>query len=265
MATPTRWRGCSPYLRISGESMLQDRRFESDGAAVLPHQNRAIHLRGRYLPSRRGGLLPHRLRGDRLIGAGADVRARNRRGDGAASRRGGRDARFAQLGSACAGKDHRPSDRGRCRSERARSRRSDSAAQGRADPLRRRRKGADRWRCRSSTKNKSGSTALRLAQVNSGRGGSGSPEAKAEQQEILLLLEDAWRNASLARSNRRSGAMVRRVAATAHLLRGGDFVTSCAQAMKRSTTGLRVRCFKVPMAIRHGRSGRSTGSTFSPR
>jgi hypothetical protein len=38
-------------------------------------------------------------------------------------------------------------------------------------------------------KNKSGSTALRLAQVNSGRGGSGSAEAKAEQQEILRLLE----------------------------------------------------------------------------
>ena len=38
-------------------------------------------------------------------------------------------------------------------------------------------------------KNKSGSTALRLAQVNSGRGGSGSPEARAEQQEILLVLE----------------------------------------------------------------------------
>jgi ankyrin repeat protein len=38
-------------------------------------------------------------------------------------------------------------------------------------------------------KNKGGSTALRLAEVNSGRGGSGSPEAKAERQEILLLLE----------------------------------------------------------------------------
>ncbi len=39
-------------------------------------------------------------------------------------------------------------------------------------------------------KNKSGSTPLRLAQVNTGRGGSGSPAAKAQQQEILRLLEE---------------------------------------------------------------------------
>lgn len=39
-------------------------------------------------------------------------------------------------------------------------------------------------------KNKGGSTPLRLAQVNSGRGGSGLPEAKAQQEEILRLLEE---------------------------------------------------------------------------
>jgi len=39
-------------------------------------------------------------------------------------------------------------------------------------------------------KNKNGSTAFRLAQVTSGRGGSGSPAARAEQQEILCLLEE---------------------------------------------------------------------------
>lgn len=39
-----------------------------------------------------------------------------------------------------------------------------------------------------SRKNKSGSTPLVLAGVNSGRGGTGSPKAKAEQQEILRLL-----------------------------------------------------------------------------
>jgi hypothetical protein len=38
-------------------------------------------------------------------------------------------------------------------------------------------------------KNKRGSTSLRLAQVNSGRGGSGSAEAKAQQAEILQLLQ----------------------------------------------------------------------------
>jgi len=38
-------------------------------------------------------------------------------------------------------------------------------------------------------KNKSGSTPMLLATQNTGRGGSGSPEAKSQQQEILRLLE----------------------------------------------------------------------------
>jgi ankyrin repeat protein len=37
-------------------------------------------------------------------------------------------------------------------------------------------------------KNKSGSTPLHLARVNSGRGGTGSPESKACQQEIVEIL-----------------------------------------------------------------------------
>jgi hypothetical protein len=37
--------------------------------------------------------------------------------------------------------------------------------------------------------NKSGSTPLRLAMLNTGRGGSGSAEAKAEQAKIVALLE----------------------------------------------------------------------------
>ncbi len=37
-------------------------------------------------------------------------------------------------------------------------------------------------------RNKNGSTALQLASWTTGRGGSGSPEAKAQQEEILLLL-----------------------------------------------------------------------------
>jgi hypothetical protein len=40
-------------------------------------------------------------------------------------------------------------------------------------------------------KNKSGSTPLILAKYTTGRGGSGSPEAKAQQQEILSLLQQA--------------------------------------------------------------------------
>jgi hypothetical protein len=38
-------------------------------------------------------------------------------------------------------------------------------------------------------RNKNGSTPLRLATLNSGRGGSGSPEARFQRQEILRLLE----------------------------------------------------------------------------
>jgi ankyrin repeat protein len=38
-------------------------------------------------------------------------------------------------------------------------------------------------------KNKSGSTPMLLATHNTGRGGTGSPEAKLQQQEILRLLE----------------------------------------------------------------------------
>ena len=38
-------------------------------------------------------------------------------------------------------------------------------------------------------RNKNGSAAMQLALHTTGRGGSGSPEAKAQQQEILLLLQ----------------------------------------------------------------------------
>ena len=39
-------------------------------------------------------------------------------------------------------------------------------------------------------KNKSGSTPMLLARQNTGRGGTGTPEAKAQQQEIVRLLEE---------------------------------------------------------------------------
>jgi ankyrin repeat protein len=39
--------------------------------------------------------------------------------------------------------------------------------------------------------NGNGSTPMLLATQNTGRGGSGSPEAKAQQQEILRMLDDA--------------------------------------------------------------------------
>lgn len=39
--------------------------------------------------------------------------------------------------------------------------------------------------------NKNGSTPMLLARLNTGKNGSGSPEAKAQQQEIVRILEDA--------------------------------------------------------------------------
>jgi len=42
-------------------------------------------------------------------------------------------------------------------------------------------------------KNKSGSAPMVLAIHNTGRGGTGSPEAKAQQQEIIRILEQAHR------------------------------------------------------------------------
>ena len=43
----------------------------------------------------------------------------------------------------------------------------------------------------ANARNKSGSSPIRLAKQNTGRGGSGSPEAKVQQIEIVRLLEEA--------------------------------------------------------------------------
>lgn len=44
-------------------------------------------------------------------------------------------------------------------------------------------------------RNKNGSTAMQLALCTTGRGGSGSPESKSQQQEILLLLQKTIKRA----------------------------------------------------------------------
>jgi hypothetical protein len=41
------------------------------------------------------------------------------------------------------------------------------------------------------------------------------------------------------------------------------FATSRAHSMKRSTTGLKVRFFRVVITTGHGRTGKSTGNTLS--
>jgi ankyrin repeat protein len=126
---------------------------------------------------------------ERLISAGAGVRARNRRGS-------------EPLHAAAAGAPGAPNWDPQAQAATiacliAAGADPDAADQGGATPLHK----AVRTRCAAAVKallaggadphrkNKGGSTALRLAQVNSGRGGSGSPEARAEQQEILRLLE----------------------------------------------------------------------------
>jgi hypothetical protein len=126
---------------------------------------------------------------ERLISAGADVRARNRRDaeplHAAAAGMPGSlrwDPHAQVVTIACliaAGADpNAPDQDGATPLHKAVRTRCAAAVKALIDG------GADHRQ-----KNKRGSTALRLAEVNSGRGGSGSAEAKAEQQEILRLLE----------------------------------------------------------------------------
>jgi hypothetical protein len=124
-----------------------------------------------------------------LIGMGADIRARNRRGTeplhaAAVGMPGSRtwDAHAQAATIVClieAGADPNAVDKSG------------------VTPLHR----AVRTRCAAAVKvlldhgadvqrrNKSGSTPMLLAIENTGRGGTGSPEAKAQQQEIVRLLE----------------------------------------------------------------------------
>jgi ankyrin repeat protein len=125
----------------------------------------------------------------KLIAMGADVGAKNRRGaeplhyavDGVpGSRRWSPGAQAATV--AClidAGADPNAVDQGGVTPlHRAVRNRCAAAVSALLDG------GAD-VRC----KNKSGSTPMRLATQTTGRGGSGSPDAKAQQAEVVRLLE----------------------------------------------------------------------------
>jgi hypothetical protein len=125
----------------------------------------------------------------KLIAMGGDVRARNRRGaeplhyaaDGApGSRTWNPTAQAATVGCLIeAGADPNTVDQsGVTPLHRAVRTRCAAAVSALLDG------GADARR-----KNKSGSTPMRLATLNTGRGGSGSPESKAQQEEIARLLE----------------------------------------------------------------------------
>ena len=125
----------------------------------------------------------------KLIVMGADVRARNRRGaeplhyaaDGGPGSRSWNPAAQAATVTLLieAGADPNAVDKsGVTPLHRAVRTRCSAAVRALLDG------GADARR-----KNKGGSTPMRLATLNTGRGGSGSPESKAQQKEIVRLLE----------------------------------------------------------------------------
>jgi ankyrin repeat protein len=125
-----------------------------------------------------------------LLGLGADVGARNRRGaqplhyaaDGAPGSDGWNPAAQAAVIAAllAAGADPNATDAsGVAPLHRAVRTRSGPAVRALLDG------GADPRR-----PNKSGSTPMKLATRTTGRGGSGSPEAKAQQAVIVQLLEE---------------------------------------------------------------------------
>ena len=93
------------------------------------------------------------------------------------------------LESACSSGDRRQSHRGGCRSGCHRQERGDAAAPRRAHALRRSRKCTARRRRRCATQQQERLDADAARDPNTGRGGSGLPEAKAQQQEIVRLLE----------------------------------------------------------------------------
>jgi ankyrin repeat protein len=125
----------------------------------------------------------------KLIGMGSDFRAKNRRGaeplHAAAVGMPGAPTWNPQAQAAtiacliAAGADPNAVDTGGVTPlHRAVRTRCAAAAQALLE------RGADMRR-----RNKSGSTPMQLATQNTGRGGSGSPAAKAQQQKILRLLE----------------------------------------------------------------------------
>lgn len=125
----------------------------------------------------------------RLISLGADPRAKNRRGDaplhyavdgGPGAPHWDPAAQAAMIGLLLqAGADPNDGDKGGVTPlHRAVRNRCAAAVRALLEG------GADVRR-----KNRNGSTPLLLATMTTGRGGSGSPEAKAQQQEILRLLK----------------------------------------------------------------------------
>ena len=127
----------------------------------------------------------------RLISAGADVRARNRRGQ--------EPLHYAAVGGPGSATWNPPAQAATiaCLIEAGAD--PNAVDMDGVTPLHR----AVRTRCAEAVqtllahgadparKNKSGSTPMRLAGLTTGRGGTGSPEAKAQQQEIVRLLEEA--------------------------------------------------------------------------
>jgi ankyrin repeat protein len=176
---------CSPTLACA--SFAQGATRQTAEAFLLPEIGRYIYAGDIALHFAAAGYRHKIARA--LIAAGADIRARNRLGDeplhaAAVGMPGSRNWNPAAQAAtiAClveAGADRNAADKfGVTPLHRAVRTRCASAVRALLEA------GAD-VNCR----NRNGSTPLGLATRNTGRGGSGSPEAKAQQQEIVRLLE----------------------------------------------------------------------------
>jgi hypothetical protein len=128
-----------------------------------------------------------------LVGAGADVHAKNRRGQEA--------LHYAAVGAPGSMTWNPPAQAATIAFLIEAGAEANTADMDGVTPLHR----AARTRCAEAVrtllahgadparKNKSGSTPMRLARLTTGRGGTGSPEAKEQQREIVRLLEDKAR------------------------------------------------------------------------
>ena len=180
-----------PHRRVAGAGAEAGRRRRDPrgGCDVVPRGDRALRLRRRHAAPRGGGGLPYGRRA-------AATRPRcSRRGEEPAGRRAlalrrRRGAQLHDVGSGRAGGHGDLPDRGRRGPQRARQERRGPASPGRADTMHGAVRALLAGGADPNLANKSGSTPLALATQTTGRGGSGSPEARREQVEIVRLLRE---------------------------------------------------------------------------
>ncbi len=171
---------------LAGASFMQGATRQSNNVVFIEAVGHYIYSGDTALHFAAAAYRPEMV--DALVEAGANVRARNRRG--------GEPLHAAAVGAPGSARWNPEAQAATI--VRLIEAGADPNAQNLdgATPLHR----AVRTRCSAAVRallehgagarirNKSGSTAIQLASQTTGRGGSGSPEAKAEQREILQLL-----------------------------------------------------------------------------